>query len=141
MTISREINDVPTGSGVYMLFSAGLCVYVGSSRHLRRRIRFHEHRAACDGWDWKNVPAEGLREEEQELLDEFQPRLNKATTAVRSTIRAREVRQTRTIAIDPMILRAAERYAAQVARESTNTVIQRAVRELLERNGAWPAKQ
>lgn len=44
----------------------------------------------------------------------------------------------RTIVIDPEILQAAERYADQVVKESTNVVIQRWVREGLERAGAWP---
>lgn len=44
---------------------------------------------------------------------------------------------TRTIAIDPEILKAAERYADAV-KESTNVVIQRFVREGLEKAGAWP---
>lgn len=46
---------------------------------------------------------------------------------------------TRTITIDPEILAAVEAYA-KVVRENTNVVIQQAVRELLERNGRWPAK-
>lgn len=52
----------------------------------------------------------------------------------------KDLRVTRTITMDPAILAAVEAYAADVARESTNTVIQRAVRELLERSGAWPIK-
>jgi predicted transcriptional regulator len=49
------------------------------------------------------------------------------------------VKVTRSIAIDPDILKAVEKYAS-VLKESTNTVIQRAVRELLEREGYWPLK-
>lgn len=44
----------------------------------------------------------------------------------------------RTIVIDPEILAALDGYAKQVVKESTNVVIQRFVREGLERAGAWP---
>lgn len=47
---------------------------------------------------------------------------------------------TRTIAIDPDILAAAEEHAKTI-RESTNQLIQRAVRELLEKAQAWPPKE
>lgn len=54
--------------------------------------------------------------------------------------RQKDAKVTRTIAIDPEILGAAESYAIDVVKESTNTVIQRALREFLERNDAWPVK-
>jgi len=74
-----RFTGIPRASGVYRFYRDGVCVYVGSSQNLRDRITSHRHLKVCDRWEYDLVPLDGLDAEEQRLIDELRPSLNRAS--------------------------------------------------------------
>lgn len=77
---------VPRESGVYRLYSGNVCMYVGSSKALRNRLKNHRHLKFCDRFEFDLVPINKLGEEEQRQIDVYDPVLNRARAGQRSDL-------------------------------------------------------
>ncbi len=76
-----DCSKIPNKSGVYRLYADSVCVYVGSSIHLKTRLLSHRYREDADRVEWELLPAWRLREEEQRLIDLHSPVLNRLKRA------------------------------------------------------------
>ena len=72
--------------GVYVLYRGNRCIYVGASTFVERRLREHPLKGKYTSFRLHPCEAENLRPEEQRLIDELKPTLNKAIpTTIRAT--------------------------------------------------------
>jgi len=126
-----KLGFIPKDSGVYVGFSAeNECLYVGSTLSLRARITSHKHREACDRWEWITVPPERLAIVEQEYIDRLNPTLNRSRKAWRSKKLTKKA--VVGISLSSTLMQELDNYAESTG-ESRSVVIQRAIREGLER--------
>jgi excisionase family DNA binding protein len=78
-----EYGEIPETSGVYLVFHAQECLYVGQSRNMRRRWHVHEQKAACRRVSpaltvaWIAAPVTELRRLERQAVEMFRPRFNR----------------------------------------------------------------
>lgn len=71
--------------GVYVLYRGHRCLYVGASTFVERRLQWHALKEQYTRFRVHPCEVENLRREEQRLIDELKPMLNKMTP---TTIRA-----------------------------------------------------
>jgi hypothetical protein len=67
---------IPMESGVYALYSADVCVYVGSSKALRERIGTHNHAGKFDRAIFELCAEADLVRYETEWIENLKPTLN-----------------------------------------------------------------
>jgi len=71
----------PEASGIYRLYLKGICVYVGQSTEMGRRVKNHRRHKEFDEVRWKECLWRDLKSEEQSAIDLYQPALNKQRRA------------------------------------------------------------